>query len=387
MPMGSQTPCEQEVRKSCKLKDTAMPYSISRRMFLSRLLAASTAGAALAVAGCGAKPTPAAAPVAATPARPMAVSPSPTLAAAPSPVPPTATVASAVAAPTATAAATATAAPAAATALPDLAVARGPNAAPAEITRRAIAAIGGIGRFVKKGADVVIKPNICAAYYPFEYASTTNPEVVATLVQLCLEAGAKRVRVMDFPFGGTAQAAYEKSGIAAAVKAAGGIMEVMSSMKYRDVEIPQGKRLKQWKFYGDILDADVLINVPIAKDHSSATLTLGMKNMMGVVLDRSGMHARGLHQSIADINTVVRPQLTVVDAIRILTNNGPTGGNLNDVKKLDTVIASPDVVAADAFATTLFNLQPADIGYIRLGAEMGLGKMDLKALRIEQVTV
>ncbi|MGC8782577.1 MAG: DUF362 domain-containing protein, partial [Anaerolineae bacterium] len=263
---------------------------------------------------------------------------------------------------------------------------RGPNASPAEITRRAIAAIGGIGRFVKKGAEVIIKPNICAAYYPFEYASTTNPEVVAALVQLCLEAGAKRVRVMDFPFGGTAQAAYEKSGIAAAVKAAGGVMEVMSSMRYRDVEIPQGKRLKQWRFYGDILDADVLINVPIAKDHSSATLTLGMKNMMGVVLDRNGMHSRGLHQSIADINTVVRPQLTVVDAIRILTNNGPTGGNLNDVKKLDTVIASPDIVAADAFATTLFNLQPADIGYIRLGAEMGLGKMDLKAIRIEQVT-
>lgn len=362
-----------------------MSDSISRRKFLSRLLAISTAGAALAVAGCGAKPTPAAAPAAATPVRPTAAPSAPT--AVPSPLPPTATAATAAPSllpPTATAAATAAAAPAA---LPDLAVARGPNAAPAEITRRAIAAIGGIGRFVKKGADVIIKPNICAAYYPFEYASTTNPEVVAALVQLCLEAGAKRVRVMDFPFGGTAQAAYEKSGIAAAVKAAGGVMEVMSSLKYRDVELPQGKRLKQWKFYGDILDADVLINVPIAKDHSSATLTLGMKNMMGVVLDRNGMHARGLHQSIADINTVVRPQLTVVDAIRILTDNGPTGGNLNDVKKLDTVIASPDVVAADAFATTLFNLQPADIGYIRLGAEMGLGKMDLKVLRIEQVTV
>jgi len=268
-----------------------------------------------------------------------------------------------------------------------LAVARGANADPREITRRAIAAIGGIERFVKKGNDVIIKPNVCTAYYPFEYAATTNPEVVAALVQLCLEAGAKRVRVMDFPFGGSPQASYDKSGIAAAVKAAGGAMETMSNMKYRDVLIPQGKRLKQWKVYGDIQDADVVINVPIAKDHSGATLTLGMKNLMGVVLDRNGMHSRGLHQSIADINTVVRPQLTVVDAIRILTNNGPTGGNLNDVKKLDTVIASADVVAADAFATTLFNMKPTDIDYIRFGDEMGLGKMDLKSLKIEQVSV
>ncbi len=280
-----------------------------------------------------------------------------------------------------------TAAPAAVAAPAYLAVARGANAAPGEITRRAIAAVGGIGRFVKKGNDVIIKPNMCTAYYPFEYAATTNPDVVAALVALCLEAGAKRVRVMDFPFGGTPQASYEKSGIAAAVKTAGGTMEVMSSMKYRDLEIPQGKRLKQWKVYGDILDADVVINVPIAKDHSGATLTLGMKNLMGVVLDRNGMHSRGLHQSIADINTVVRPQLTVVDAIRILTNNGPTGGNLNDVKKLDTIIASADVVAADSFATTLFNMKPADIDYIRFGSEMGLGQMDLKAIQIEQITV
>ena len=252
---------------------------------------------------------------------------------------------------------------------------------------RAIAAIGGIERFVKKGNDVIIKPNVCTAYYPFEYAATTNPEVVAALVQLCLEAGAKRVRVMDFPFGGTPQASYDKSGIAAAVKAAGGTIETMSNMKYRDVQIPEGKRLKQWKVYGDILDADVVINVPIAKHHSSATLDAGHEESDGRGA-RPQRHAlRGLHQSIADINTVVRPQLTVVDAIRILTNNGPTGGNLNDVKKLDTVIASADIVAADAFATTLFNMKPTDIDYIRFGDEMGLGKMDLKSFQIEQVTV
>jgi len=384
-----------------------MSRSMNRRVFLKGLLAVSASSAALSA--CAPKPAPiaksalavTAAPPAPTAAPPTAVPPTsaPPTSALPTAttLPPTATIAaaSATAAPATAAtatAATATIAPkAAAPAVPAtgayLAVAKGPNADPRDLTRRAIAAIGGIERFVKKGNEVIIKPNVCTAYYPFEYAATTNPEVVAALVQLCLEAGAKRVRVMDFPFGGSPQASYDKSGIAAAVKAAGGAAEAMSNMKYRDVQIPQGKRLKQWKVYGDILDADVVINVPIAKDHSSATLTLGMKNLMGVVLDRNGMHSRGLHQSIADINTIIRPQLTVVDAIRILTNNGPTGGNLNDVKKLDTVIASADVVAADAFATTLFNMKPADIDYIRFGDEMGLGKMDLKSLKIEQIAV
>ncbi len=383
-----------------------MPRVMNRRVFLKGLLTASVSGAALSA--CAPKPAPA------RTAAPPAAAASPTTAPAPTTAPPTAT--NIPPAPTAVppTAAPATAVPPTATAIPPtvpaaaapvaaaptaaqkapaaaggayLAVAKGANADPREITRRAIAAIGGMERFVKKGNDVIIKPNVCTAYYTFEYAATTNPEVVAALVQLCLEAGAKRVRVMDFPFGGTPQASYDKSGIATAVKAAGGVVEPMSNMKFRDVPIPDGKKLKQWKVYGDILDADVLIDVPIAKDHSSATLTLGMKNLMGVVLDRNGMHSRGLHQSIADINTVVRPHLTVVDAIRILTDHGPTGGNLNDVKKLDTVIASADIVSADAFATTLFNMKPADIDYIRFGDEMGLGKMDLKSLKIEQITV
>jgi uncharacterized protein (DUF362 family) len=193
--------------------------------------------------------------------------------------------------------------------------------------------------------------------------------------------------VMDFPFGGTPQSSYTKSGIEEAVKAAGGEMVVMSPVKYREVAIPQGVALKKAKYYGDLLDADAVINVPIAKHHSSAGLTLGMKNLMGAVLDRNGMHARGLHQSIADINTVLRPQLTVVDAIRILMANGPTGGNLNDVKQMDTIIASADVVAADAFATTLFGKAAKDIPYIEMGAAMGLGQMDLDAIKIEEIAV
>jgi uncharacterized protein (DUF362 family) len=152
------------------------------------------------------------------------------------------------------------------------------------------------------------------------------------------------------------------------------------------VEFPHGIDLKRWNVYGDALDADVLIDVPIAKHHGMARLTLGMKNLMGLVTDRGKFHFN-LGQRIADLNSRIRPTLTVVDAVRILMNHGPSGGDLGDVKKTDTVIASRDVVAADAYAATLFNLTGADIPAIRAGAEMGLGTMDLGSIKIEEISV
>lgn len=335
-----------------------MPDPYDRREFIRRLLLLSAAG----LAACASKPTP----------QP----------AAEAPAAPTATAAQPAARPTGEAR-TPSATPPAAT--PTLVVSRGGD--PAEITRRAIAALGGIERFVKPGANVIVKPNICNAYHGPEYASTTNPNVVAAIVALCLGAGAQRVRVMDFPFAGSPQASYETSGIAAAVVAAGGQMEIMNRLKFRETAIPQGKKLRSSNIYGDILDADVVINIPIAKNHGAAGLTLGMKNLMGVIQDRNTLHAWGLHQCIADLNTAIRPQLTVVDAYRMLMANGPTGGNLDDVKQANTVIASADGVAADAYAATLFGIQPAEIGYIKLGAELGLGTMDLSAIKIEDIAV
>jgi len=266
-----------------------------------------------------------------------------------------------------------------------LAVARG-GVGPAELTRQAIAAVGGIGLYVKQGADVIIKPNICNAYHGPEYASTTNPDVVAAIVELCLDAGAGSVRVMDYPFGGSAQNAYETSGIAQAVEAAGGQMELMNSLKYKEIEIPDAQALNRTEVYADILNADTVINVPVAKHHSMARLTLGLKNLMGVVLDRGALHARGLPQSIVDLATVVKPQLTVIDATRILVANGPTGGDLNDVRQMNTIIASADVVAADAYAATLFDKTGADIEYITLANQRGLGTMDLSSINIKEIT-
>jgi uncharacterized protein (DUF362 family) len=239
-------------------------------------------------------------------------------------------------------------------------------------------------KFVPQNASVVIKPNICVAYHTYEYAATTNPWVVAALVKMCLEAGARSVQVMDMPFGGGQEEAYERSGIREQVLAAGGEMISMSRLKYVTAEIPQGKDLKQTRVYDDVLKADVLINVPIAKTHGLARLTLGMKNLLGVIQDRPYMHAN-LGQRTADLTSLLRPKLTVVDAVRILTANGPSGGNLDDVKQMDMVIASPDIVAADSYATGLFGLRPDDIAYISAAAAMGLGRNDLKDLRIEEI--
>lgn len=256
----------------------------------------------------------------------------------------------------------------------------------AEMTRRVVEAIGGMGRFVASGSDVIIKPNICTDYYPFEYAATTNPVVVGTLVSLALAAGARRVRVMDNPFGGTPQSAYRVSGIEEAVQAAGGQMEVMNNNKFRPAPIPDGVDLQEWVFYQDILDADLVINVPIAKHHGTTGLTLGAKNMMGTILNRGQMHAN-LHQRIADLTSRVRPALTVVDAVRTLMRNGPTGGNLDDVRLTNTLVASADIVAADSYATTLFGLSAADIGYIQAAASMGLGTPDLSTIKVEEISV
>ena len=272
---------------------------------------------------------------------------------------------------------------------PDLVVVRGAeggDVAPEELVRRTLSALGGMERFVPKGAKVVIKPNICVGYHEYNYAATTNPWVVGALVKLCMEAGAGTVSVMDYPFGGPAEQAYAKSGIEEQVRAAGGEMAAMPQFKFVSTEIPKGVDMQQCDIFDDVLNADVLINVPIAKHHSLARLTLGMKNLMGVICDRPSIH-HNIGQRLADLTSRVYPTLTVIDAVRILMANGPTGGNLDDVRKIDTVIASPDIVAADSYASTLFGLQPDELAYIQAGTAMGLGRSELGTLRIEEITV
>lgn len=265
----------------------------------------------------------------------------------------------------------------------DLVAARGGE--PEALVKQAVAALGGMERFVKPGAYVIIKPNICTVR-TYEYGATTNPWVVGALVRLCLEAGAGKVQVMDFPFGGPPDQTYVTSGIAEQVKLAGGEMVIMSGFKFKPTDIPDGKVLKSYKIYDDVLKADTLINVPILKHHSLAGLTIGLKNLMGMVLDRPNLHGN-LGQLLPDLATRIRPTLTIVDAVRVLMANGPTGGNLDDVKKMDTIIASTDIVAADTYAANLFGYNPDKLPYIQTGAKNGLGRKDLENLKIGEINV
>jgi uncharacterized protein (DUF362 family) len=264
----------------------------------------------------------------------------------------------------------------------DLAVVQGSS--PTKTTRAAVEAMGGIRRFIAKDDIVVVKPNI-GWDRTLEYAANTNPEVVATLVTLCYEAGAKKVKVFDNTCN-DARRCYKQSGIADAAKAAGADVSFIDERKFRDVRI-DGLALKSWPLYGEILDADKIINVPIAKTHGRAVLTLGMKNLMGIMGGQRGLIHQRMDENLADLLRVVRPALTVLDAVRILTANGPKGGNLGDVKKLDTIIAGTDPVAVDAYGTTLFGMKASDLDCIKLADRLGLGTMNLATLKIKKIRI
>jgi uncharacterized protein (DUF362 family) len=256
---------------------------------------------------------------------------------------------------------------------------------PSEITKAAINAIGGMKRFVSRGDIVVVKPNIGWDRLP-EQAANTNPEVVATVVKLCYEAGAKKVKVFDRPCNDPRRC-YKQSGIADAVTAVGAEVSYIDDRKFKDVKISNGTAIKSWPLYTELLEADKIINVPIAKHHGLSKLTMAMKNWMGMMGgSRNKIHQR-IDESLVDLATVIKPTLTILDAVRILTANGPQGGNIEDVKKLNTVIAGIDQVAIDSYGATLFGMKGSDLGYVRIADKAGLGRMDLSKLKIKKINI
>lgn len=264
----------------------------------------------------------------------------------------------------------------------DLVAVRGGE--PAAMFDRAMASMGGMGVFVPKGARVLVKPNIGWDVSP-DRAANTNPQLVGRIVEHCLQAGAREVTVFDHTCDTWARC-YRNSGIERAVRDAGGkIVSGDSEGYYQRVAVPGGKRLTEAKVHELLLAADTFINVPVLKHHSSTTLTIGMKNMMGVVWDRGYWHRNDLHQCIADFMTFRQPTLTVVDAYNVMMQHGPRGVSAGDLAAMKSLVVSTDPVAADAAAAMLFGAAPADIGYIRLAAEMKLGRMDLSGLSIDRI--
>ena len=266
---------------------------------------------------------------------------------------------------------------------PDLAVVT--NGTPAAMTRKVMELLGGMKKFVSKGDIVVVKPNIGWDRNP-EQAADTNPEVVAEVVKMCLECGAKKVKLFDRSCN-SASRCYDNSGIKKAASEAGAEVSFMVDAGFSKMKFPQGEVLKEWEMYKPAMEADVLINVPIAKNHGLSKLTLGMKNLMGIMGgDRGKIHWK-IHDKLVDLANFVRPQLTILDAYRILVKNGPQGGSLKDVREIKTIVAGKDIATVDAYGTTLFDMKPTDLRCVVKASEFGLGEIDLDKVSIKRASL
>ena len=263
------------------------------------------------------------------------------------------------------------------------------GASPQDNVRRAVAALGGIKAFVSRGDVVVLKPNIGWDRTP-EQAANTDPGVVIAVAEMCLSAGAKEVRVFDRSCN-EPRRCYASSGIQDAVERFGkrnGMADAVriyhvEDRKFRRTSIPGALALKEWDFYRDALEADKIVNVPVAKHHSLATVTLGLKNMIGVMGGNRGQIHFNLSDCLVDINRRLPSRLTVIDATRVLLRNGPSGGNLADVQAVGKVFASADIVAADVVAAEkIFGMKPRDVAHIQKALESGIGISSPAQIRV-----
>jgi uncharacterized protein (DUF362 family) len=272
------------------------------------------------------------------------------------------------------------------TEFPDVVVCKGRS--PEAITRGAVDALGGIKRFVKPGAKVVIKPNMSFASGPAA-ASNTNPGVVAEIAKMCSEAGASRISILDNALN-QPEDCLRLSKIPEACesipKTSANILK--AKRMFREVNVEHGKLIKTMDVMSEVLDADVLIAVPVGKTHASSGVSLTMKGMMGLVFDRNVFHRNDLHECIVDMCTVIKPHLVVIDGTRILGSGGP--GGPGKVIPMNLVIASTDMVAADAQMVSLGTwydrkLQPDQVRHIKIAAERGLGRIDLANLKAKNI--
>lgn len=267
----------------------------------------------------------------------------------------------------------------------NLVVARGADAA-AQL-RAAVEHLGGIERFISSGQKVLIKPNAAFATTP-DVAATTNPYLVGEMVAMCLAAGAVSVLVLEHTLSNLPGQCLKRSGIGEQAEAQGAKVVAYASNKpgaTRAANVPAAQALPQIDLLAEVFDADVIIDMAKAKHHGSATLSLSMKNLMGLAGNMGAHHQINLHRAIAELNTIIRPRLVVLDATSILLDRGP--GGPGTVANPGEVIAGTDIVAVDAYAATLFGQKPSNIGYIMYGQELGLGSTDYASVGMERVEV
>ncbi len=247
---------------------------------------------------------------------------------------------------------------------------------------KALDGIGGIKRFVKPGEKVTIKPNVGWDRTPAQ-AANTNPELVAEMVRLCLAAGAASVIVADISCNDPRRC-FLRSGIREAAEKASANVILPADDNMVKIDL-KGKILNVWPVMRPFIETDRLINMPIVKQHSLTSCTIGLKNLYGVLGGRRNQLHQDIDQSLVDLMSFFTPTLTVVDATHVLMRGGPQGGSFDDVKIEDTVICATDPVAADARACEFLGLTADHVGHIVLAAQNGLGKIDYKAAGYKEV--
>lgn len=252
------------------------------------------------------------------------------------------------------------------------------------LTRKVFEAAGGIDHFISKQDVVAVKPNISWARAP-HLAATTHPEVLEAVVELCLEAGAKKVVIADHTIH-DARRCFAITGAGMVAKNTGADLVYPRTSLMRKMNL-HGHRLNVWPVFVPLVEADKVINLPVAKVHVLSGLTLGMKNWIGAVGGRRNALHQDIHMSIVDLARFFNPTLTLIDAIRIMIHNGPSGGSARDVSVSNRLILSNDPVAADAKAAALFDFRPQDIGFIQLGSKWGLGTYELQNIRQHKVII
>ncbi len=254
---------------------------------------------------------------------------------------------------------------------------------PEALLQAALEAFGGMQHFISKGDTVVVKPNIGWDRAP-QFAANTNPELVAAVIRACFDAGASKVKVFDRTCNNPRRC-YRNSQIESVAEKQGAEVDQVRSHKFKTVRLPEGEILKEWAVYEDYLECDKVINLPIAKHHSMARMTGGLKNLMGVMGGNRGSIHNHFEKKLLDIGGRILPALTILDGYRVLLRNGPVGGNLNDVKTAKTLIMSPCTVTTDFLALDLFGLQAEHVPYLQEAFRRGLNKYDPQKLNLKQV--
>ena len=245
---------------------------------------------------------------------------------------------------------------------------------------KAIELLGGIGRFVSAGDIVAIKPDVAFAT-PAILGATTHPDVIAAVTRLCFEAGAKKVIVTDNPINDPASC-FALSGISKAATAAGAQVVMPKENLFADMTLEGAVLIKNWPvYYGPLAGANKLIGIAPVKDHHRSIASLTMKNWYGLLGGRRNLFHQDINTIIAELSRLVMPTFVILDGTTTMMTNGPTGGSISDLKKTNTMIASCDMVAADAFGCSLLNRKPADLPYLSIAEKAGVGTVDYESLK------